>query len=529
MAPPSGENNSGDEVPKPKRKPPATSPPPASKEPSRQTPVPKKVAKDPAPTPVTRPAAKSPSSPAKPENPVRKKAAAGESGNPFGSTTPSKELRRVTQKRSNLPVWIGVAVVALLGVGAFAYFGMDFSSAPKAAKPTGTLYQNVGRNYTFTTPSAAWVMDEAKAHEENVDLAFFRKDAGAWIKVKSSQEKQAPSLGLLADKVLADWRDSAPKLDEEPPKEVSVSGLPAVRVNAVNSADGIALEANALANQGISYRLEFLSPSKNRSTLDVDFAAALKGFIVLGPKSATPSAPSDLPTSTSGAKSFRGKQVNYTVNTPAKGWRENPELLAGGRFADLKLVGPNRDVTFVVSVRPTQDVTGVEKLYLRRQEKLSEKVVVRTDRQELTIDGKPATRIEVVVTQVDGEYLLATTFLKSDSLVFQMEGRAPVDRVADYIPVFADIVSSFRLHDEALNPSRELADASKVIAPKQASNERTSPTTAGDNPQETPSVPKESMPAPPTEKGADAAAKPGPMKPAPPATGTKRRTLDDLD
>lgn len=450
---------------------------------------------------------------------AKKPAVASDATNPFGGRSDTDLTKRLAKKSDNVPLWIAVAL-AVFGTAAGVGYLLSRSTSSRPAQAIGTIYQNLGRKYIFTTPGPQWVQDDSRAVTDKVDLAFHRADLNAWLLIKSTPTTTPGSLGLLADQVLDDWRAAAVDLEEAPPTTEQLFGVQAVHLAATNKTDKIALDAYTFANQGILYRIEIQVPQKNYDTVQKDYAAALKGFDLLGERS--PAVPEELGTMTTGKKTFRGQRANYTIAVPGRGWKENPELGQGGRFADLKLVGPRKDVTFVVSVRETTDLQGVEQLFLRREQKLSETYEVRPDRKELSIDGKAATGIEVIVKQVDGEYLLAATFLKSETMVFQLVGRTPVAVVAEYVPIFADIAMSFRLLDEKARPAREVAMSKQTPEPTDPKTEDVAPQDEEISASE--KTKKSVAAATPTKE-----AKANVSLPKAGPAAEKRRSLDDLD
>ncbi|MFO0949393.1 MAG: hypothetical protein U1D30_26345 [Planctomycetota bacterium] len=402
------------------------------------------------PKKVSRPAAAKSTRSADGNNPFQSEAAS-----PFGGGedfTPRVTSRYVQPGMSKSNRWaaIAVTVVVLGGVGWYAFVLWGLGQANRGGSPKATAggYQNLGRAYYFEPPSGLWVGTTSETERE-FELAFHRRDLDGLIKIRTREVQQPVSEGQLADEVRADWEGRVARLEDFSTKPTSVTGRPALEVTAVDPADGRRLQAIVLVVGKFLYWLEFSAPRDGNDSLAADFAKAREQFKILPGADAETDASPATPTST-----FAGKRLTYSIAVPQKGWRENPELPAGGRFADLKLVAPDKDVTFIVCARPAEDMDLVEKLYLRRLEHYSQGVKVKPSKDQRTVSGFPATILQAMVTQPDGEYLVSTTFVRGRRNVFWLESRVPASKSADYASLFDQMVDSFRVIDETERPRK---------------------------------------------------------------------------
>ena len=133
-------------------------PSPSTPPPGQPTPAPRP--QEPSPRPRAKTSAPDPKAKMRPKDEP-----SGEL--PFAVDSPASTrpaVARYTAPSRDYTPWIVAAVVgALLAAGGF-FFGKDLIS-PASARATakGDLFRNVGRNYSFQAPDAAWKADATRA------------------------------------------------------------------------------------------------------------------------------------------------------------------------------------------------------------------------------------------------------------------------------------------------------------------------------------------------------------------------------
>jgi hypothetical protein len=177
---------------------------------------------------------------------------------------------------------------------------------------------------------------------------------------------------------------------------------------------------------------------------------------------------------------FESKKFPYRFTTPAGAWREVPDLQTDSRFDDLKLQDKSRLGEVVVTVRETKDLPGMRVRYVERQSRLYENKLRELEGsiEKLSIRGKPAMRTILIISNAGGDFMLHTTFIQGDGLVFQMQCRAPVDKREVYEPIFVKISGSFEVLDKPPTAhSKELPEENKAEKLKSKAAATTSLTT----------------------------------------------------
>lgn len=426
-------------------------------------------------------------------------------------------LRGTGSGSSRVIVALGsmISVFALAGVGYF-YWTQARSERGKSTAAGADAYQVPSRNYGFTPPSPQWRIDKARADAERADLAFRHAGSNAWLTIKTTpakrtEEKSADHEG--AEAVWRDWRRRSPNLAEEEPVAAKLGDRPARLLVARDLVAGVEWRAYVCVDEGTVYRLEIEAPDRVDPELEHDFSLAARQFHFLVARSPVQ------PTQPVAASEyvFRGKALDYTIEVPEPGWREVPLLASAGPYADLLLLGPDRVTQLIVAPRASVNMDGVEKAFRRRVEKWSEAMTVRPLRQELSLDGRPAVRLEIESRNSEGEFVSLVTFVKGERHIFRIEGRAPARSIATAGPVLAQIADSFRIRNEVPKPVAAGDEKSADAAAKQAPGDQVAAAMPTKAPAERgPSAPRVRRPEP--EKIIRATERREPM-----------RTLDDLD
>jgi hypothetical protein len=424
---------------------------------------------------------------------------------------------------------VGVISLALIVVGIVGY--RRFNSV--AAKTPRSQFENPDRNYRFYFLENGWKKDEARATRAGFDLAFHRPDAKAWITIRTDEPRGLPPLvSEVADKAAVTWKDRA--ADYSPygkPGKTSLAGQPAEVISGEGSVDGLHVRCQTvcMVHENMVYEIGFEAPKDRFDELERDFTLARQNFELISAHTdrIKPIAENDLTI-------FASKKYPYRLQAPTRYWREVPELQTDSRFDDLKMLDRHKLGELTVSARKDADSSGkpmelaaVRASYLTRQKlRYENKVRERaSDATELQINNREALRLGIVVTTPGNEeYLLYTTFIKGDGLIFTVQGRAPAEKRDVYEPIFSKIVDTFEVLDKVPESAKEpVAKKGPMEEPKLEPKEIAKAVA--------PSASKESPTTPEPAKMGSSEPKKAPEAPAKKATEapSKRKSLDDLD
>jgi hypothetical protein len=453
--------------------------------------------------------------------------------NPFGGTAPVV-VAPARPNASNIVRWsiVGVMIASAAGVG--VYFGKDLFSKPVSKERPG--YHNPGRFYVFYALPSPWKEDKARAARAGFDLALHRADLGAWVTLRTEAVKDVViDPKDVADEAVVKWKDRFPDFKESGTLgKAKLASEDAVVVEGEGTLKDVPIRGRTLIliAGGVKYQLGLEAPVSEWEQLERDFTLARDSLELTGGAVA--------PIKTLGDKDvtvFASKRFPYRLSAPAKTWREVPELQTDSRFDDLKLQDRARLGEIVIQPRETKDLPGMRVSYLNIQTKRYDEKVreVETSIESLSIRGRKALRTLLIVSNTGGDIMLYTTFVQGDGMVFQIQGRAPVDKRDFYEPLFAQIVDSFEVLDkapeqpkkeeppaapeksepakaektEAANPPMKAADAEKKADPPKKEAAKPSETTKPKEPEKKP-----------IEKKDDAKKTDAPKK---------KKSLDDLD
>jgi hypothetical protein len=302
------------------------------------------------------------------------------------------------------------------------------------------------------------------------------------------------------------------------PGKTNLAEYPAEVILGEGTVDGLTVRCQTVCmiHEGIIYELSFEAPKDRFNELEREFTQARLSFEILGEHTEGTKAFTD-----NDLIAFASKKYPYQLHAPVRQWREAPDLQSDSRFDDLKLIDRAKSGELTVSPRKGTDLGDARVRYVKRQRQLyQDKVRERPeDSIELAINGRQAYRTALVVTAQGEEFLLHTTFIKGDGLIFTVQCRAPAEKRDVYEPIFAKLVSSFEVLDKIPEPAKNEAAH------------------AGPAPEEKPEA-KEPAKAEKKEAAAMASDKPEPAAAPPAAAKTaskeppaaaKRKSLDDLD
>ena len=466
--------------------------------------------------------------------------------NPFGASDVA--LPAVKSPKTGLVkgVVAGLLIAGCLGVG--GWYGKDLFSKPAPKERPG--YQNPGRNYVFYALPAPWMEDAKRANIAGFELALRRDDLHGWVTIRSELMKEdVLDPKEVAEQVAMKWTDRIP--DFKPSQKLGRMDLakhPAIVVEGEGTLDGKPVRGRTLvlAAGGVKYMMGFEGPLDEWEKLERDFALARESFELTGG--------TVTPVKTLGENDvagFESRKFPYRLSVPAGAWREVPDLQTDSRFDDLKLQDKARLGEVVVTVRETKDLPGMRVRYVEHQARLYENKVRELEGsiEKLSIRGKPAMRTILIVSNAGGDFMLHTTFIQGDGLVYQMQCRAPVDKRDVYEPIFVKIAGSFEILDRPPTPPAKETPPSDLVkeSPKPPAKEKISSPDAGKTKTTSDAEPmKTTLPEKKEligEKTPAAEKKPGEEKPKketstkkPQADGEKKsdapkkkKSLDDLD
>jgi hypothetical protein len=431
--------------------------------------------------------------------------------NPFGASEVAGPKVKTPKTGLVKGIVAGVLSAAILGVG--GWYGRDLFSKPISKDRPG--FHNPGRNYVFYALPAPWKTDEKRAHIAGFELVLRRDDLRGWVTIRSElMKEESLDPKEVAEQVAARWKDRI--TDFKPSEQLAKMELAnhdAIVVEGEGTLDGKPVRGRTLvlAAGGVKYLLSFEGPLDEWDQLERDFALARENFELTGASVA--------PVKVLGENEvavFESKKFPYRLTVPAGKWREVPDLQTDSRFDDLKLQDKARLGEVVVTVRETKDLPGMRVRYVERQSRLYENKVRELEGsiEKLAIRGKPAMRTILIVSNAGGDFMLHTTFVQGDGLIFQIQCRAPVDKRDVYEPIFVKITDSFEILDRP--PTKE---PSVDEAPKKPGTEKTAPPAEG----KTESEPMKATP-PPEKKELVAEKKPTPEKK--PAEGEKKKETE---
>jgi len=453
--------------------------------------------------------------------------------NPFGSSEVAAAPAGAPKTGVVKAVVAGVLVLGIAGVG--GWYAKDLLSKPTSKERAG--YQNPSRNYVFYSLPSPWKEDAKRANIAGYELALHRADLGGWVTLRSEITKEE-SLDPkeVAEQVADKWKERIS--DFKPSGQLAKMDLakqPAIVVEGEGTINGKVVRGRTLvlAVNGVKYLMGFEGPVDEWDKLERDFSLARENLELTGG--------SPTPVKMLGENEvavFESKKFPYRFTTPAGAWREVPDLQTDSRFDDLKLQDKSRLGEVVVTVRETKDLPGMRVRYVERQSRLYENKLRELEGsiEKLSIRGKPAMRTILIISNAGGDFMLHTTFIQGDGLVFQMQCRAPVDKREVYEPIFVKISGSFEVLDKPPTaPSKELPEEkkaeklkSKAAATTSLTSEKTESKTGQDAMKSTAPTAKQ-KPAE-EEKPPDVKSK----KPATegdkkPDSTKKKKSLDDLD
>jgi len=342
-----------------------------------------------------------------------------------------------------------VLIATIVGFG--VYFGKDVLKGPAPKDRPG--FQNPGRHYVFYALPSPWKTDEGRAKRAGYELVLHRADLGGWVTLRTDVVKdEVVDPREVAEQITAKWKDRIP--DFKPADQLGkmkLAGEDAVVVEGEGSLDGKPTRGRSLVlvAGGIKYVMGFEAPVEEWDKLERDFTLARESLEI--------SAGAIAPVKTLGENdvaAFESKKFPYRLSVPSRTWREVPDLQTESRFDDLKLQDKFRLGEVVVQARETKDLPGMRVRYVEAKKRLYENKVreIESAIEKVKIRGREAMRTLLVVSNAGGDFMLFTTFVKGDGLVFQIQCRAPLDKRDVYEPLFAKITDSFEVLDRPPAP-----------------------------------------------------------------------------
>jgi hypothetical protein len=471
---------------------------------------------------------------APPPAPTATSTAAQAEINPFGGTAVAVPNSRQGNAAA-IVRWsiIGVLAAGVVGVG--AWFGKDLFSKP--ASKDGPGYHNPGRFYVFYALPTPWQEDKGRAARAGFDVVFHRPDVHGWVTLRTEPVKDVVLDPKEAADVAAErWKERfADYVRDEKLGKAKLAGHDAVVIDGEATLKDVPIRARTLVliAGGVKYELGLEAPIAEWDRLETDFAMARDGLELTGGEAA--------PIKTLGESDmtvFASKKFPCQLSAPARTWREVPDLQTDSRFDDLKIQDKARQGEVVVAPRETKDLPGMRVRYVETQTKRYENKVreVESNVEKLTIRGRKAIRTMLIVANAGGDFFLYTTFIEGDGLVFQIQGRAPVDKRDYYEPIFARIADSFEVLAKAPEPPKKDETPEKTESPKSESP----PTAKATDPpkmEEKKTTDPKPEPAKSKEPEKKTEAKKDPAKETPkkddaakkPDAPKKKKSLDDLD
>lgn len=462
--------------------------------------------------------------------------------NPFGDSNLAAPASKPPRTGLVKGIVAGVLIAAILGVG--GWYGKDLFSKPLSKDRPG--YQNPGRNYVFYALPSPWKEDPRRTNNAGYDLALHRADLGGWVTLRSELTKdEAVDPKEVVEQAAEKWKDriSDFKVSEHVGK-MDLGKQSAVVVEGEGTLQGKPVRGRTLVlvAGGVKYSMGFEGPVDEWDKLERDFAMARENLELTGGSTAPVKTLGENDVATFESKKY--PELPYRLSTPAGAWREVPDLQTDSRFDDMKLQDKARLGEVVVTVRETKDLPGMRVKYVERQTKLYENKVRELEGgiEKLTIHGKPAMRTILIVSNAGGDFMLHTTFIQGDGMVFQIQCRAPVDKRDTYEPLFVKISGSFEILPRLADlPAKQAATAEKEKkaetekpAPDKPAMEKPPESTAPDSKKvgakaEEPKAKEEKKAADKKPDEGAAAKKPSSSAEKKPDASKKKKSLDDLD
>jgi len=462
-----------------------------------------------------------------------------EEPNPFGGSSVTSKARRGPRTGIVKAAVAGILITAIVGFG--YWFGKDALKPAPSKDRAG--FQNPSRHYVFYALPSPWAPDQGRATRAGYELVLHRADLGGWITLRTEISKEeALDPRDVGEEVITKWKERVTDFAGSGQLgKMKLSGHDAVVVEGEGTLDGKAVRGRTLvlAASGIKYYLGFEGPIDEWDKLERDFNQARENLELTGG--------TVTPLKTLGEHqmaAFESQKFPYRITTPAGIWREVPDLQTDSRYDDMKLQDRARLGEIVVQPRITKDLPGMRVRYVDAKKRLFDDKVreVETAIEKLSIKGRPAMRTMMIVQSTSGDYMLYTTFVQGDGLVFQIQCRALLDKREVYEPIFERITGSFEILDRPTAPiSTDSATTEKVVdlkdPPKQAAKAplmqppKVEPASSSPAKEESkkPETKTTEQKKPTEKKPADAAAKKPSEAEKKPEPTKKKKSLDDLD
>lgn len=383
-------------------------------------------------------------------------------------TTPTAgaSLRVYPKKQTDYSKWVTLFILAAVfgGGGFYVWKYTDLLGPGSGAGSLAATFANPAQNYSIGIPNLLWKRNDSVEKQDGYDLYFEREsgDQRAWITVRSGEAGfKILSLGAATDSLLNGWKKEMSSFDLVQDEEAKLGGKPARHVTAVGELLGMNVRRDAyvLLEQGLWYHL-VLTTEEGSERFSEDFAVVRDSFSIVG------SRPGWQDLAEGPTKAFTGLRAPYQIQAPAGQWKENPGLRAESRYSDLKLVGEDYSSIVVVPRQTTIDLQTMVQTYMRfkrRRFDAPNQVMEKRTETDLTIDGKPAHQLHLIINKIDGQVAQMVTFIKDKEWIYIIECEAPVETADELRPVFARVTNSFEVLDEIVE--REVPQLAKADEP----------------------------------------------------------------